>query len=405
MEDNPPGLAALRGRIARVMREHVAPRAEEIDRSGAYPQDLFECFAGHGYLALSLPARLGGPGLGVRALTAATEEAAKHSSAAGLLLLLSRLPVAPLLAGGTEEQLLRWAAPLGRGECRGAYAMSEPQAGSDVLGIATRAERDGGGWRLTGTKAWVSGGSEADWYVVVATTAEPGERCPDALRAFVVDADADGLTVSREHERPGTRGVSLADLRLDAVAVSDDRRLPGINGIGPLLGALATMRPVVSARGLGLAAAALMLAVARIESRSVGGRPVAAQQGVQWQVADAAVQLEAARLLTYRAADLVDTRRSGREAAGLLAAAKLASSEIAVKAAALAAQLHGAEGCLAGHPADRLVRDARQLTIVEGTSEIQRGIIARAVLDRSLWWETEEQCVQDKPERDKEMTR
>jgi alkylation response protein AidB-like acyl-CoA dehydrogenase len=387
MVDLTPEVEALRGRVSAVMRRHVEPRAAEIDETGDYPKDLYELFVREGLLALSLPESLGGSGLGVRGLTVATEEAAKHSAAAGLMLLLSRLPVAPLLAGGTEEQLRRWAVPLGRGESRGAFAMSEPQAGSDVLGISARAEADGTGWRLSGTKAWISGAAEADWFVVVASIADPGERRPDAVRAFVIDADANGLTLARTHRRPGCRGVSLGDISLDGVAVGDDRRLPGITGVGPLLGGLATMRPVVSARGLGLAAAALMLAVQRIEDRRVGGRPVAIQQGVQWQVAEAAVQLESARLLTYRAAGLIDSGNSGPLAAGQLAAAKLASSEIAVKAAALAVQLHGAEGCLEGHPAERLVRDARQLTIVEGTSEIQRNIIARAVLDRTLWWQ------------------
>lgn len=389
-----PELDALHRRVAAVMRQRVAPRAAEIDSTGDYPEDLYELFRTEGLLALSLPESLGGSGLGVRGLTVATEEAAKHSAAAGVLLLLSRLPVAPLLAGGTKEQLLRWAAPLGRGERRGAFAMSEPQAGSDVLGLAACAEPDGNGWRLTGTKSWISGAAEADWFVVVATVAGSGERRPDAVRAFVVDADAAGLSLARTHRRPGCRGVSLGDISLDGVAVSDDRRLPGITGVGQLLGGLATMRPVVSARGLGLAAAALMLAVERIEERQVGGRPVAVQQGVQWQVAETAVQLESARLLTYRAAELIDEGNSGPRTAGQLAAAKLSSSEVAVKAAALASQLHGAEACLAGHPAERLVRDARQLTIVEGTSEIQRNIIARAVLDRTLWWQTSDLLVE-----------
>ncbi|MDR7084823.1 alkylation response protein AidB-like acyl-CoA dehydrogenase [Arthrobacter ginsengisoli] len=391
-----PELDELHGSVATLMRELVAPRAAEIDSTGDYPTDLYEKFVEAGLLALSLPESLGGPGLGVRGLTIATEEAAKHSAAAGLMLLLSRLPVAPMLVGGTDDQLRRWAVPLSLGLSRGSYAMSEPQAGSDVLGITTHAEYDGSGWRLTGTKAWISGAAEADWFVVVATTA-PGERRADAICAFIVDADANGLTKARMHERPGCRGLSLGDIVLDGVAVGEDRRLPGITGVGSILGALATMRPVVSARGLGLASAALMLAVERIEGRQVGGRPVASQQGVQWQVAEAAMELESARLLTYRAAELIDSGTGGPQVAGQLAVAKLASSEIAVKAAGLAAQLHGAEGCVAGHPSDRLVRDSRQLTIVEGTSEIQRNIIARAVFDRSLWWQTSESARESEP--------
>jgi len=170
------------------------------------------------------------------------------------------------------------------------------------------------------------------------------------------------------------------------VEVPDSRRLPGIRSAGPLLGSLASMRPIISARGTGLAAAALGLAVDRLQARTVGGRPLAELQGLQWQLADVAARLEGAFQLTHRAAAMIDAGESGPALMGKLAVTKLSASQVAVEAAMLAAQLHGAEGCLAGHPADRMVRDARQLTVVEGTSEIQRTIIARALLDGRFDW-------------------
>lgn len=386
MQDRGFEREAFRRRVAPLLRELLADRAAEIDRTGDYPADVHAAFAGQGWLSLSLPAELGGVPDGVAALTVLTEEAARSSTAGGLLLLLSRLPVAPILLGGTPDQREEFVRPLGAGTQRGAFAMSEPQAGSDLMGILAEAERDGDTWRITGTKAWISGGAEADWFVVVARESGTPERSGSGIRAFIVDASAPGLSIAVRHERPGGRGVSLVDIVLDGVEVPDSRRLPGIRSAGPLLGSLASMRPIISARGTGLAAAALGLAVERLGRRTVGGRPLAELQGLQWQLADVAARLEGAFQLTHRAAAMIDAGESGPALMGKLAVTKLSASQVAVEAAMLAAQLHGAEGCLAGHPADRMVRDARQLTVVEGTSEIQRTIIARALLDGRFDW-------------------
>lgn len=369
--------------------EAVGPRAGEIDATGYYPSDIHQRFAEEGLLALTLPPRLGGPAdgepAGVGALTLATEVMAQYSSAAGLMLLLSRLPAVPVLTGGTEEQQGALLPDLAAGRTRASFAMSEPHAGSDVVGISTIARQDGAHWLLSGHKAWISGAAEADWFVVIATIAGRDERRAGDLRAFVVPRDTPGVRVV-EHPRSSVRGMSLGDLLLDEARIPSASQLPGIIGIGSLLGALATMRPVVAARGLGLAQAALMLATEYAEARVVAGGPVASHEGVRWQLARAAISIEAARLLTHRAADLVDTGRSGPESAGQLAMAKLAATECAVEVSGLAVQLHGAAGSLPGHPVERLHRDARTLTIVEGTSEIQLGIVARALADRHVWW-------------------
>lgn len=390
LTDAAPQWADFDSELHELGQRVVAQRATEIDRDGTYPVDVHRAFADNGLLALTLPVDLGGPGLtrpgGVRALTAATRVMAQYSSVAGLMLLLSRLAAAPVLLGGTQAQQRALLPPLGRGETRAAFAMSEPQAGSDVAGLATTATPTRNGWRLNGFKSWISGVAEADWFVIIATIADPVERRADALRAFVVPAQTPGLRVSTVHERNAVRGVSLGDLTLDDVAIGPDAQLPGISGIGTLLRGLATMRPVVAARGLGLAQAALHLAVEYAESRLVGGTVLARQQGVQWELARAAADVQAASLLVERAAWLVDANRSGPEAAGALAVTKLHATECAVRVSGLATQILGAAGCVAGHPAERMYRDARSLTIVEGTSEIQLGIIATALSTRTLWW-------------------
>lgn len=371
----------------------VGPRAAEIDRTDRYPDDIFGALAERGLLALSLPAELGGPRPdaedrpgGVRALALATRVMAQYSSAVGLMLLLSRLPAAPVLVGGTAEQRRELLVPLGAGHTRGAFCMSEPQAGSDVLGLATTAVPTGSGWRLTGHKAWVSGVAEADWYVVVATVTDPASRRPDGLRAFVVPKDTPGVTISALHQRNAVRGVSLGDLDLDGALLPEQALLPGITGIGPLLRSLATMRPVVASRGIGLAQAALQLAVDHAQHRQLAGGALVDQQGMLWQLARAAADVEAATLLVERAAELVDLGRTGPESAGRLAIAKLSATECAVRVSGLATQVFGAAGLVSGHPAERMYRDARSLTVVEGTSEMQLSIIGRSLAGRDLWW-------------------
>lgn len=374
----------------------VGPRATEIDRTDQYPADIFRALADRGLLAVSLPAEFGGPDPddperpgGVRALAQATRVMAQYSSAVGLMLLLSRLPAAPVLVGGTAEQRRELLVPLGTGDTRGAFCMSEPQAGSDVLGLTTTAVPAGSGWRLSGRKAWVSGLAEADWYVVVATVTDPALRSPGGLRAFVVPKDTPGVRISALHQRNAVRGISLGDLHLDGVLLPDRALLPGITGIGPLLRALATMRPVVASRGVGLAQGALQLAVEHARQRQIAGGALVDQQGMLWQLARAAADVEAAALLVERAAELVDLGRTGPDDAGRLAIAKLSATECAVRVSGLATQVFGAAGLVSGHPAERMYRDARSLTVVEGTTEMQLSIIGRSLAARDLWWRPE----------------
>lgn len=381
-----PEYENLREVCRRIAKEKVEPRAREIDESGEFPHDIFALFRDAGLLALAIPEEYGGAGAGCLGLVIAIEEVAKYCNSSALILLLSRLPTSPILIAGSEEQKKRYVTEVARGNKRGAFALSEPQAGSWVMGMETRARKVDGGWSITGTKCWMSGATVADFYVVFAKTdPSAGHR---GITAFVVDRDLDGVSIGSIDRKLGVKGVPTAEVIFDGVVVDDDAVLGEVGGgFKVAMLSLNSMRPIVAARGLGLAEGALMYATRYVEQRQAFGSRVADFQGIQWTIADLAVQIEAARLLTYRAAVMVDKGMYSKEHAPYLSMAKYYSTEVAVRAANECLQLMGAAGYMKDHPMELYYRDARQLTIVEGTSEIQKNLIARGVLARDLWWE------------------
>jgi hypothetical protein len=383
-------LAALQSTVRRLARDKVKPRAREIDVSGAYPTDIFEAFRDTGLLGLCIPEEYGGSGAGILGLTVAIEEVAKYSNTAALMLLLTRLPTGPVLIAGTEDQKHKYLPGIAAGTQRAAFGLSEPQAGSDVMGIRTRAipDPDGdGGWVLTGTKCWMSGVSEADWYTVFAKTGDPASRAHDSVTAFIVERAWSGVDVGRTDHKMGVRGVDTGELVLTGVRVPAANVVGEVGGFRLAMLGLNSMRPVVAARGIGLAEGALMYATEYVQQRAAFGKTIADFQGVQWEIAKCAVDIEAARLLTYRAAWLADQGKFTKEWVPLLSAAKYHATELAVRASGLAVQLLGAAGYMTEHPTEQWYRDAKQLTIVEGTSQVQLGLVARGVLDRDLWWD------------------
>jgi alkylation response protein AidB-like acyl-CoA dehydrogenase len=385
-----PELEALRDSVRRLATDKVKPRAREIDRTGAYPQDLFEAFRDAGLLGLCIPEPLGGSGAGILGLTVAIEEVAKYSQAAALMLLLTRLPTGPVMIAGNDEQKQRYLPGIADGSLRAAFGLSEPQAGSDVMGMRTRAvpdpDRDGG-WVLTGGKCWMSGVAEADWYTVFAKTDEPTSRKHDSITAFIVERAYPGVSVGRRDHKMGVRGVDTGELLLDGVRVPPENVIGEVGGFRLAMLGLNAMRPVVAARGIGLAEGALMYATDYVQQRKAFNQTVADFQGIQWEIAKCATDIEAARLLTYRAAVLADQGKFTKEYVPYLSMAKYHATELAVRASGLAVQLLGAAGYMEDHPAEQWYRDAKQLTIVEGTSQVQLGLISRGVLDRDIWWD------------------
>jgi alkylation response protein AidB-like acyl-CoA dehydrogenase len=385
-----PELSELQASVRGLAQDKIKPRARAIDGSGDYPDDVFALFRDAGLLGLCLPEDVGGSGAGIFGLSLAIEEVAKYSNTAALMLLLTRLPTGPVMIAGSPEQRQRYLPGIADGSQRAAFGLSEPQAGSDVMGMRTRATPDPaspGGWVLNGTKCWMSGVREADWYTVFAKTSDPTSRAHDSVTAFIVERTWSGVEVGRIDHKMGVRGVDTGELVLNDVHVPADNVIGEIGGFRLAMLGLNSMRPVVAARGIGLAEGALMYATEYVQQRTAFNQTIADFQGVQWEIAKCAVDIEAARLLTYRAAWLADKGRFSKEWVPYLSVAKYHATELAVRASGLALQLLGAAGYMEDHPTEQWYRDAKQLTIVEGTSQVQLGLIARGVLDRDLWWD------------------
>ena len=368
----------------RVAKEKVAPRAAEIDAREEYPEDIFQAFRAVGLLGLTIPESVGGSGVGTLALALAVEEVAKYCCSSGLMLLLPTLATQPILIGGTDAQKRQWAGKVATGEMRASFCLTEPSTGSDAAALRTRAVRDGDDYVLNGEKSYISGGTVADFCVVFAKTdPQAGAR---GISAFVVPTDTPGFTLARTDAKMGVKGVPTAHFAIQDARVPKENLIGDVEGRGfnaAMLG-LNCCRPVVGARGLGLAEGAMSYALEYARKREAFGGPIANLQAIQFMFADMAIAIEASRLLVYQAAWLVDQGRYQREDAAYLSIAKAYATETAVKVSSDALQVLGAQGYMMDHPLERHYRDARQLMIVEGTSQVQRVVIARALLERDL---------------------
>jgi len=387
MFELPPELVELQTTVRRLARERVQPRAREIDETEEYPDDLFRLFVDAGLTGLCIPEDHGGSGAGILGLTLAIEEVSKYSNAAALMLLLTRLPTGPVMIAGDAEQNERYVRGIATGELRAAFGLSESQAGSDVMGMRTRAVADGSDWILSGTKCWMSGVRQADWYTVFAKTGAADSRAHDSISAFIVERSWPGVEVGRIDAKMGVKGVDTGELVLDDVRVPAQNVIGEIGGFRLAMLGLNSMRPIVAARGIGLAEGALMYAVEYVKERAAFNQTIAEFQGIQWKIAEMAAEIEAARLLTYRSAWMADRGEFTKEFVPFLSMAKYYATELAVKVSGEALQMLGAAGCMKDHPTELYYRDAKQLTIVEGTTQVQLGLIARGVLNHDLWWD------------------
>jgi alkylation response protein AidB-like acyl-CoA dehydrogenase len=383
-------LLALQSTVRRLAQDKVRPRTREIDLSGEYPQDIFDAFRDADLLGLCIPEEYGGSGAGITGLTIAIEEVTKYSNVLGLMLLLTRLPTGPIMIAGNEEQKQRYLPGIANGSRRAAFGLSEAGAGSDVAGMQTRATADPdveGGWILNGAKCWISGVRQADWFTVFAKTGDPSSRLHDSITAFIVDADTAGVSRPRVDHKMGVKGIDTGEVVFHDVHVGPGNVIGAVGGFRVAMLGLNAMRPIVAARGIGLAEGALMYATEYVKQRPAFNKTIAEFQGIQWEIAKCATEIEAARLLTYRSAWLADQGKFSKEYVPYLSMAKYYATEVAVKASGLAVQLLGAAGYMEEHPTEQWYRDARQLTIVEGTSQVQLGLIGKGVLGHDLWWD------------------
>jgi len=367
----------------RIAREVVAPRAKEVDATGEYPHDYFEAFKKAGLLGMAIPEEMGGTGNGILPICLAIEEVAKYECGAGLILVLTGLPNKPIVLGGTKEQQQKYLPNVATGVTKAAYCLTEPDHGSDAAALETRATRDGDDYILNGNKVYISGGTVADYLTVFARTGGPGAR---GISAFIVDAHSPGVHIDRTDDKMGVRSVPTAHFSFQDVRVPAEN-LIGLEegqGFNHAMLTLNSMRPTVGARGVGLAEGAASYALEWARERKAFGNAVIDFEAIQFMFADMAIQIEAARNLVYKAAWMVDQGKYTREYAHHLSIAKAYATEMANKVAFDALQVLGAQGYMKDHPLERHYRDARQLVIVEGSSQVQRVVISRSMIDRNL---------------------
>jgi len=367
---------AFQTTIEQFAREIVAPRAAGIDHSGEFPSDVMYAAAGHGLLGVTIPKAWGGAGRDYVSYALAIEAIARASATVAVSLSVTNSLVGELIAhAGRDDQRERWLRKLASGEALGAFALSEPDAGTDAANQKTTAVRTGDGYRVRGRKVWVANAEEAAVAIVFACT-RPGLR-GQGITAFLVPMNTPGITRTARADSLGVRGLGCMDLDLD-VAVADDQVLGRVDqGFRLAMWALQGGRVVIAAQALGIGDAALAEAIAHARSRQQFGQPIGNYEAIQWMLADTATELDAARLLTLKAAAAKDRRDNCAFEASM---AKLAASEAAHRAADKAMQVLASAGYRRGSVVERLFRDVRATEIYQGTSEAQRMIIAANIL-------------------------
>ncbi|MDA4117213.1 MAG: acyl-CoA dehydrogenase family protein [Thaumarchaeota archaeon] len=356
----------------------IAPVADEIDRTDEYPRDLVKKMGEHGLLGLNIPVEYGGLGLGLVSSVVVAEEIAKVSLSACLIIgVQNGLVGYPISQFGTKEQKEKYLPGLAKGEIIGSYGLTEPGAGSDAANIQTQAVKFADGYKINGSKIWISQGFQADLVVLFTRTGKVEDGAA-GMTAFLVEKGASGFSVGGKLEVIGIRGTGTAELifRDCVVPASNMVGSPG-DGFIIAMAVLNQGRVGAAAGALGVAEAALEASVAYSKKRMLFNRQLAKLESIRFLIADMATRLEAARLLTFRAAYLRD---KGEEFVREASMAKVFSTEMAVWVCERAIQIHGGIGLSKLLPLERYLRDAKILDIVEGTSEVQRWILSREIL-------------------------
>ncbi len=372
-----PEQEAFRTTVEAFASDSVRPQAAAIDKTDRFPRELVQQAGAVGLMGVTIPTAWGGAGRDYVSYALAIEAVAPASASVAVILAVNNSLVAEVLAQfGTEAQKRRWLRALASGAALGAFALSEENAGTDAANQQTSASRDQGGYRLRGRKVWVANAEAADLVIVFAAT-EPGIG-GRGVSAFLVPMDAPGLKPAATADSLGVRGLGCMDIDLDGVKVDGEAMLgrPG-QGFRIAMWALDGGRVAIAAQALGVGQAAFDEALAHAKRRTTFGRPIADYQAVQWMLADMATELDAARMLTLKAAAAKETQdRCSLEAS----MAKLYASEAAHRAADKAMQILASAGYRRGSTVERLFRDVRATEIYQGTSEVQRMVIASQIL-------------------------
>ena len=368
----------LRSAVRRFAEDEIAPNAAETDERAEYPWKSFEAYRNSGFIRIPFPEEYGGDGADTLAYALLVEEIARVCASSSLFVLITRLASEPLINHGSEELKARYLTRFATGEYQGSYCLSEPNAGSDVAALRARAVRDGDSFILNGRKSWVTNAGVSDVYMVFARTdPDAGSR---GISVFAVEKSTPGFSVAKLESKLGVRGSPTGELLLE------DVRVPAANLIGDenrgfvyAMEALDASRAIIGAQAVGIAQGALEVAGRYALERRAFGHPIAEFQGLQFMLADMATQIDAARLLVYRACELLDAGAPGTSKASSMA--KVFASDTAMAVTTNAVQILGGAGYVKDFPAERMMRDAKITQIYEGTNQIQRVVIARRLLE------------------------
>jgi alkylation response protein AidB-like acyl-CoA dehydrogenase len=373
----PEELETFRKAVRAVCEDRIAPRAAEIDETDEFPHDIHRVLVENELMAVGYPEEFGGAGESSLAFAVFIEEVSRVSAGVSLIPVVARLGAIPVMLAGSDGQKRDLLGGISSGDHLMSYALTEPGSGSDAASMRTRYERTDGGFRLDGTKRFITNAGVSDRYTVFAQ-GDPDKRSK-GISAFVIDGDDHGFSVGKSEAKMGIRGSPTREIYLDGVEIAEDR-LIGEEGQG-FAYAMRTLdysRPSIAAQALGIAQGAFDVAARYTTEREQFGRKIAEFEALQFMLADMATQIEAARLLTYRAAAACDAQDS--RLTYVASIAKLHASDTAMRVTTDAVQLLGGYGYMQEYGVERMMRDAKITQIYEGTNQIQRVVIARQIL-------------------------
>lgn len=369
----PDEYEALRESVRALAEKKIKPFAHDVDANARFPQEAFDALQGAGLAAAHVPVEFGGEGADALGVVIIIEEVARVCASSSLIPAVNKLGSVPLMLAGNQEQKARWLKPLAEGKGF-SYCLSESEAGSDAAAMKTRATKQGENWVLNGSKKWISHAGFSEFYTVLAST-DP-EKGAKGITAFVVEKSDSGVSFGAPEKKMGFKGSPTREVYFDNVLLSDDRRLGEVGGgFGLAMKTLDHTRITIAAQALGIAQGAFEVAANYAKERRQFGKPIFDFQAVQFMLADMAMEIEAARQLTYAAA--AKSERVDNDLTFFSAASKCFATDVAMKVTTDAVQVLGGYGYVSDHPVERMMRDAKLTQIYEGTNQIQRLVMAR----------------------------
>ena len=364
---------ALRESVRALADKKIAPFAQDVDSNARFPQEAFDALQGADLAAAHVPTEFGGQGADALGVVIIIEEVARVCASSSLIPAVNKLGSVPLMLGGSQEQKKRWLTPLAQGKGF-SYCLSESEAGSDAASMKTRALRDGDGWIINGSKKWISHAGFSEFYTVLAST-DP-DKGSKGITAFVIEKSDPGLSFGAHEKKMGFKGSPTREVYFDNVKIGDDRRISEIGGgFGLAMKTLDHTRITIAAQALGIAQGALEVATKYAHERKQFGKEIFDFQAVQFMLADMAMEIAAARQLTYVAA--AKSEKSAADLTFYSAASKCFATDVAMKVTTDAVQVLGGYGYVSDYPVERMMRDAKLTQIYEGTNQIQRLVMAR----------------------------